>query len=243
MKKALLLLIIFSNLSMGQMEFLTNMPDELTNIPPGTIRINDSLFIDKSPVTHSMYLEMIETIKKGWNYDLILKRDSLSMEEIIDIPMDTLKSEVFLNLVYPEDWFYQDLQKQDYSKYYYRDVEYSRNPVTMATQQQARLFCSWRTNMLYLLQKNDSRYSELPYSKFNYFLSTSEVLKVAKEQFTESKKLKIIDKGPLDVEGLKLRKYYDRGKFILFSDRKFLELTQSSSESETGIFRCMCAVK
>ncbi len=243
MKQLIFILFIFSQLATGQMEFLTRMPNHLGNNPPGTLKLNDSLSIDKSPVTNSMYLEMLESVRNGWNYDLVLQRDSMSINEITRIPMDTVKSEVFLNIVYPKKWLSQNSDFPNFSQHQYTYPEYSESPITEVTQEQARFFCRWRTNMLYLAQKNDPLYKDLSFNKFTYRLITRPELEKAVYVLKEKDDLVELDQDPLSYTRSKLKRFSNKEKLLIFNNNIVRELTIENKSGEEGMFRCICEVK
>jgi len=90
-------------------------------IPPGTLKINDSLFMDKSPVTNIMYYEFLTE----------LERTNPKVLETMSIPTR--------------------LKIEGYSaKTYFFHPKYQYFPVLQITKYQAELYCKWRSDMAQL---------------------------------------------------------------------------------------------
>lgn len=91
-------------------------------IPPGTLKINDSLYTDKSPVTNVMYYEFLRE----------LERMNPEILESMSIPK-RIKIEGYSNKTY---FFYP---------------KYQNFPVLQITKYQADLYCKWRSDRVQLL--------------------------------------------------------------------------------------------
>ena len=134
MKKIVALIIVLnltSQLVSGQNK---------SNIPPGTISLNDSLFIDKEPITNLMFLEYL-TVRH------FLKENGF--ESLSDYHRITEKKLNKIVLLYPS--FLENLNEEGSiltRKNYFKKTEYKYSPVLKISKKQAEDFCSWRTEMV-----------------------------------------------------------------------------------------------
>ncbi len=90
--------------------------------PPGTVKINDTLFIDKTEVANIHWREYLLYLND-------IRKDSFAYEKALP---DTL--------VWIEDSMYNY-----YINYYFRHPSTNNNPVTGVSYEQAVEFCNWRT--------------------------------------------------------------------------------------------------
>ncbi|SFN47164.1 Sulfatase-modifying factor enzyme 1 [Bizionia echini] len=91
-------------------------------IPPGTLKINDSLYIDKSPVTNIMYQELVNTLK----------------ENTEESPMTLVFSE---GINKNGNWINQ----------YSKNPKYQFFPMLHITREQAEYYCKWRSEKVQFL--------------------------------------------------------------------------------------------
>ncbi len=224
--------------------------------PPGTYKINDSLYIDQMPVTNIMYLEFLESLLSFWSlekheelktsprfnrkktkeivYDYNAKPTSLLTEMSIN---DTLKINDSLKASLEYLWH----------------PKYSDHPVLQITKEQAEMYCLWRTDMvmyLYATAKNEKRRNKHPRETI-YRLPSQEELLNAKNYFKKHEEFtKTTEKSPLNINF----------KDIKFSRLIFLNISEYTRDSipygtnwknktptifpndYTG-FRCICEVK
>ncbi|MDT0678072.1 SUMF1/EgtB/PvdO family nonheme iron enzyme [Autumnicola musiva] len=154
------------------------------NTPPGTIQLEDNLYIDKTPVTNLMFMEFLKSLDRYWNLE---KHDSIqkmakygfdgseiknflskNVQERVGIKNDSL-------LTIGEDLNFED---------YINDPFYDYHPVIQITKAQAQFFCLWRTDMVMLSYaykaKNPTERKKFP-SKVNYRLPAISELKKAVE--------------------------------------------------------------
>ncbi|MDD4150014.1 MAG: SUMF1/EgtB/PvdO family nonheme iron enzyme [Bacteroidales bacterium] len=100
-------------------------------IPPGTVKINDSLYIDKTEVQNIDYIEFVYWTQKEYGLD---------SEEYSSILPDTLVWKVQYN--------------EPMIQLYFRHPAYQKHPVVGVSFEQANRYCQWRTDrvneMLYL---------------------------------------------------------------------------------------------
>lgn len=241
MKQFLLFfLIVFSTATKAQ---------ELLEIPPGTIKINDSLFIDKGPIDNIMYLEFTKKVKEFWSLTL---HDSLKSLELINIDKSLLSEKLNpdqSNKIYDQIINVKDLKISDEIDlyYYFNHPTYSYHPVLGISKEQAQLYCLWRTDMVNLRWSTILKNEQKKYPKIKYRIPTMEEYKLAKKVFREDDKLLIINKNsPLEIDLETQRK---KDNFILYNsseysatDKKFKENSISSDNTYT-FFRCICEVQ
>ena len=160
--------------------------------PPGTVRLNDSIFIDANPVTNLMYLEFYESVESFWTLsvsDSLKKISKFGVEKVYmtehfeSLPTDsTLFKKISPNFysqagnINMETYF-------SYTKYYYF-------PIVNISKVQAELYCKWRTDlvnlMLSIISKNKEQRNKFPY-KFVYRLPTQAEFELAQLKFGFSK--------------------------------------------------------
>jgi formylglycine-generating enzyme required for sulfatase activity len=97
----------------------------VTVIPPGTVRVNDTLFIDSREVNNIGWRSYV-------SYLLRVKKDTQAYENALP---DTL--------VWSTSEFYDPM-----SEYYYAHPRFNNYPAVGVSYEQAINFCSWRTYMV-----------------------------------------------------------------------------------------------
>lgn len=145
--------------------------------PPNTLKINDSLYIDQSPVTNLMYLEFLDMAGRYWNYtfhDTINKiLPSKLNNELLTKNMNKKESrdlKEYLQL--PE---YKNVEDYLGSHSYLRNSKYVNAPVVFIHKKQAELYCLWRSDMVnIMLNKKNKKTTEIEY--VNYRLPTESEL-------------------------------------------------------------------
>jgi hypothetical protein len=160
--------------------------------PPGTIKLNDSLYIDKTPVSNHSYLEFLSFIERSYSQKV---RDSLKKFPRYDVLSDEFQEFVKSN-VDKEKELYQEMLipkhmhiSWDMSQFEYQHHPYYRNhPVVNVTTTQAQTFCEWRTDMVmlnYAINSRDEKQRSKYYSKIQYRLPSPEEWEMAMEYFSE----------------------------------------------------------
>ncbi|WP_405199137.1 SUMF1/EgtB/PvdO family nonheme iron enzyme [Christiangramia sp. LLG6405-1] len=171
MKKILLLILV---LNLTPMILLGQ---KKSNIPPGTIQLNDSIFMDKAPITNIMFLEYLTAKhflrKKGF--------DSFSeYYKTVDIKPDRL------TVLYPS--FLKNLNKDESfltEKNYFENSKYKYSPVLRISKRQAQDYCKWRTEMVQYHRVNKNKTA---IQNIKYRLPTKEELTTSKEFFSQLNK-------------------------------------------------------
>ena len=125
-------------------------------MPPGTIRLTDSLYIDKFPVRVGDYIEFLNSIRFFYNtalHDSIKKMPSFGLTD-----MDIMGlREVFLgdSLEYIQmltrTWitYSNDERKYDVD-YHLKSKRFTNYPIINVSYRQMIHYCSWRTDMVKL---------------------------------------------------------------------------------------------
>lgn len=115
-KKLLLLLSVFTLLCSG---IKKNTP-----ALPGTVKFNDTLYVDKTEISNFAYLEYLSDIK--------IRHGENSAEYTAALPDTTV-------------WRQVQSYNEPYVMYYFRHVAYRNFPVVGVNYEQATAYCKWRT--------------------------------------------------------------------------------------------------
>jgi formylglycine-generating enzyme required for sulfatase activity len=228
---------------------------KILEIPPGTIKINDTLFIDKAPIDNLMYSEFIRNVQKLWTYTL---RDSLKSLELEDIDRSLLthsldknqNEEIFERVTIVEDL---QLPKNVDIYSYFNHPQYIYHPLIGISKDLAQLYCQWRTDMVNLRWSTELQDANLKYHKIKYRLPTPKEYELAKEYFSNHDQfVSINEKSPLKIDLKALQK---EDNFILFKNPEFTSTDQyfindsvhlegTSEQMENLVFsRCICEVQ
>lgn len=241
------ILIIFISFSVSAQKLL--------EIPPGTIKVNDTLFIDKAPVDNLMYAEFIDNVEELWTYTLSDSLKSLELENIdkslLTSSLDKTQNKAIFNRV----TIAQDIQlpkKVDiYS--YFNYPQYKHNPVIGISKDLAQLFCQWRSDMVNLRWSTELKEGDPQYYKIKYRLPTPNEYRLAKKYFSDKDSFLVInEKSPLKID---LEELHKEDKFILSKNPEFTSTKQHfkdepiksektfHTEERFIFFRCICEVQ
>lgn len=221
------------------------LSQDWVEVPPGTSRITDNLYIDQVPVTNLMYLEFLRSADNFWSPEM--------HQTIKDLP----KFGVTKNL--QED---NKIQKgpEGFDSYLSRpsnweEIRHPNNkydPMVQITKREAELFCRWRTDMVMLRWATEAKTSaereKFP-EKIKYRLPTREEIEMAKIHFSERNEFEVMNENsPAD-----LKSEEGQPKFMLYNLYEFTRdgLYGASSEKATPVlfpnentgFRCICEVE
>lgn len=215
--------------------------------PPGTIKVNNSLYIDKAPIDNLMYLEFIMSVEYLWNYTL---NDSLKSLKLKDINKSLLSSSLNPNenkRIYDEINFVEDIKisSKVHINDYFNHPHYYNHPVVGIKKNLAQLYCIWRTDMVNMLWSQKIKGFKKQYKKIKYRLPTIKEYETARKTFQTNKKLFIFDKSsPLDLNFKSIR---NKDVFALYNASEFTSsknyLTQNLSnknKEKYTFFRCVC---
>lgn len=120
--------------------------------PPGTVRLNDNLFIDATEVANIHWREFL-----AW-HELIAK-DSVAYQK--NLP-DTMVWQKIFSITGP------------YQEYYFRHPAYNYYPLVGITFEQAISFCKWRSDRVNELFERAPKLNPFPNKKYRYRLPTEE---------------------------------------------------------------------
>lgn len=257
---ALTLLFITSSCSLFKP---VNSSDPYTidpSTPPGTIRLTESLYIDRVPVTNLMYSEFLENIENYWSLE--------KHEKIKEFPRYGLKKDsVFIpwtgntrlymeaNHQDPEEMITTKLSMGNYAS----SPFFQWHPVVNISREQAELYCLWRTdlaNSVYAIKsKNASRRSRFPY-QVKFRLPTEREMIAAQNKLEREYKLtKYQDQiyAYTGDFGLFRRMQDNKGQMTILEIKEIAQDTTynamldrrlsyyDQNELKTG-FRCICEI-
>ncbi|SCY14702.1 Sulfatase-modifying factor enzyme 1 [Nonlabens sp. Hel1_33_55] len=177
-----LLLIIFTLLLISCNSKKNLTPEALEvnaiDVPPGTIKVNDTLYVDRVPVTNLMYNEFLDNLENYWS---MKKHERMQFYPRYDLSQDTVfqpwtgNTRLYMEATYedPKATVNKQLKLGEYSK----NPRYSYHPVINISKFQAELFCLWRSdlsNAVYAIRsKSENKRARFPF-KVNYRLPTQE---------------------------------------------------------------------
>jgi hypothetical protein len=207
-------------------------------IPPGTLKLNDSVFIDKSPVSNIMFSEYLNVRKvlknKGYNsfneFTAETNESGFPLEfRILRIPSPLLIE------FYANDNF---LNKKGYAT----ESKYTDFPVLNVPKTTAMDYCKWRTEMVAHLWMYDEKYATVKdlAKKIVYRLATKEELLNASSIYSNSGNL-VTFKGKL----LKIKEEIQSNKFSVFPISEMTlsdEFFNDQEDYEYIGFRCICEI-
>ncbi|SFC95942.1 Sulfatase-modifying factor enzyme 1, partial [Zunongwangia mangrovi] len=233
MKKILVTILVFiltSTLVKSQ---------EILVAPPGTIFLEDSLYIDKAPVTNKMFLEYLTAKhflrRKGFN-------SFSEFHESTDQKFDKIIT------LYPS--FLKNLKKEKSlltKKGYFENIKYEYSPVLRISKEQAKDFCTWRTEMVeYLWLNMDKPVTQ----SIQYRLPRKDELILAQKIFSKRKIFKF-DNGRNPTKFKTDKKISD---FIKYNISEFTISEEIFGDNWKGIspidfpnevtgFRCVCEIQ
>lgn len=228
---------------------------KILEIPPGTIRLNDTLFIDKAPVDNLMYAEFIDNVEELWTYTLSDSLKSLELENIDKSLLNNTLDENQNKEIFNRVTIAQNIQlskKVDIYNYF-NHPQYKHHPVIGISKDLAQLFCQWRTDMVNLRWSTELKDGDSKYYKIKYRLPSPQEYREVKDYFSEKDQLLVLnEKSPLKIDLEELR---ENEKFILFKNPEFTSKNQYSTENLINsrekeneyqkyiFFRCICEVQ
>lgn len=210
--------------------------------PPGTIKLNDSLYIDSTPITNVMFIEYL-TAK-----DFLKKKGFESYKNFSETHPETVYSvDVLEEFDYPSPFLINITPSSKYlkRKKYHVDTLYLDHPVLNIAKEQAIDFCQWRTEVvkdLWLHQEDDEGKKDLA-TKIRYRLPSRNELLEAKNWFRTKNEL-------INFKDQKLLKtyfeYYPKGYRTLpileFTKADDLFINEGVNKRKFIGFRCVCEI-
>ncbi len=161
-------------------------------IPPGTIKLNDTLFIDVNPVTNIAYREFVSFLEISYSQ---VVRDSLKNIPYYGLNYEQFK--IFMRRSGNDADFHSRMQIRTNQKLswamsmdeYINSPTYNYNPVVFVSYSQANEFCKWRTDVVHLKYTIDSKNEKQRqkyYTKIKYRLPTPDEWDLAMNKFSEN---------------------------------------------------------
>lgn len=111
-------------------------------VPPGTVKYNDTLFVDETEISNFSWQEYEIWIKEKYGKN--------SPEHLAVLP-DTLI------------WKGKGYDNEPYVKYYYRHSAYRDYPVVGISYEQAIAYCKWRTDMVKMFMAKKGKYGPVDF--------------------------------------------------------------------------------
>lgn len=151
MKRILLLFCFITSLSfINEKKYI----HDKISAPPGTVPLNDSLFIDKWEVSNIAWKEFV--------YFILYENKDLDLYKKMLPDTTVWRTQLFNNSVFVD--------------FYFRHPDYNAYPVVGVSYEQALAFCNWRTERVNELLE---RTPKSPYSKILYRLPTKKEWELA----------------------------------------------------------------
>jgi hypothetical protein len=205
-------------------------------IPPGTIKLNDSLYIDKAPVTNLMFLEYL-TIKhalenKGYSSFSKFAKDTNEKGFPKNLTTIIEPAPVLIE-------FYSNNKYLERTGYGWKN-RYRYHPVLNISKNQAIDYCQWRSEMVSHLWSNHDDYSSVKNlsDKISYRLATNNELILATSFFSN---LNLIVESREEL--LKMKQEKEITAFTILSINEMTLSDQLFNEQlnfEFTGFRCVC---
>jgi hypothetical protein len=229
-------------------------------IPPLTIKLNDSIFIDVAPVDNLMYSEFLTHLKFFWTERI---HDSIKKMPNFGVTKD-MAYKVFENIpnnnqlwvsqkIPPNLMVNNSINSNDYLEH----PKYSFYPAVNISKEQAALYCKWRTDVVKLNwalnTKNLKKRRKNPLD-FIYRLPTKKELLTAISKFGYSNSTHKKDLMPLSPYRTKYKSRYNKALFYKDRISEFVldslpfgsnwrkKESFNTPNDYTG-FRCVCYVK
>ena len=120
--------------------------------PPGTVKLNDNLFFDKTEIGNVDWRIYEEWLRNNSNNSIVVLQN---------IPDSTV-------------WITDNTTSSPYTNYYYRHPSFNNYPVVGVSYEQAIAFCKWRSDRVNELLAKDPKQNPFPSKKYRYRLPTVE---------------------------------------------------------------------
>lgn len=129
--------IIFISIGIAFLLFLNAGQKQKQTPPPGTVKINDTLFADETEVSNFSWLEYVYYNERKYGKN--------SPEHIASLPDTTV-------------WRQKGSYNEPYVQYYFRHVAYRDYPVVGVSYEQAKAYCVWRSERVnYFMNIKDGK--------------------------------------------------------------------------------------
>lgn len=216
-------------------------------VPPGTIKLNDSLYIDQAPVGNLMFLEFIDRVKRVRKFVHTAPSQRVKPHITTTYALATSLSSLEIDSIYNRIKTAEVEKGRFSSENYLEHPNFSNMPVLDIPEDLAALFCKWRTDMVALLwaQKTKDQ-PQLLIPKIRYRIPTKEELELAYKTFDAAGRLKIsTENSPLKMESS-----YDKVNFQVYrlpeytsGNKNYLAKGLDANRKGFTGFRCICEYK
>jgi len=196
MKRRSTILISILLLSLTALHLFSNNSEdkpqrEDKEAPPGTIKLSENLYIDKSPVSNASYMEFLSFVKRSYSQNI---RDTLKNFPLYGITHEEFEYYIKQNAT--DDGLYDKMSipenmhiSWDMNQFeYLHHPYYEKHPVVNITPTQVKTFCEWRTDMVmlfYAVNSKDKEKRTKYYTKIKYRLPTKEEWILAMKTFSD----------------------------------------------------------
>jgi formylglycine-generating enzyme required for sulfatase activity len=211
--------------------------------PPGTIKFNDSLYIDSTPITNYMFIEYL-TAK-----DFLDKKGFESYKDFSEAHPGVIYSDVVMKeFDCPSPFLINIAPSSNYlkRKNYHIDTLYLDHPVLTVTKEQAIDYCQWRTEVvqdLWIYHQDQENKKDLA-TRIRYRLPSKTELLDAKNWFSTTNEL-------INYKDQKLLKtlfeYHPKGYRVLpiseFTEDDNLFINEGVKRRKFIGFRCVCEIR
>ena len=208
-------------------------------VPPGTMKLQDSLYIDNAPVTNMMFLEYL-TAKHS-----LRERGFTKFSELQNSSREQFDAIITM---YPT--FLKNLNQDESiltKRHYFENIKYKYSPVLRISKEQAIDFCNWRTEMVMYLW---SRMKKSDIRNIKYRLPSKSELVSAKEHFASLDQLRIDDgRNPMKFKTDKIVTDFIIYNISEFTDSEefygenWKKSTPANSPNDVTGFRCICEIQ
>ncbi len=245
--------------SCGPINTNLNLQEETEDpsVPPGTVKLTETLYIDRVPVTNMMYGEFLDHLEKYWS---LKKHEEMKTYANYGLDADTVfapyngSTRLLMSAQVDPYLFVQPkLDVNNYMSHSY----YQWHPVVHASQEQAALFCKWRTDMVNAVygirSRKEGQRSNYP-AKVNYRLPSENEMKGAQNLLDKKLQLLTYQDDIYSYYGdfFKFKRIQDETHMAVFEMKElskngaYFPLYKALSyyeadELNTG-FRCICEV-
>jgi formylglycine-generating enzyme required for sulfatase activity len=230
------------------------------DVPPGTIKVNDSTCMDRVPVTNGMYNEFLNNLENHWS---LKKHDRMQNYPRYKLSKDTVfqpwtgNTRLYMEATFqnPKEVLEQQLQLGNYSK----NPNYNYHPAVGLNKSQAELFCLWRSdlaNAVYAMRsRSKSKREKYPY-KVTYRLPTEAEMLSAERELKSRDRLRYYQDDIFSTRSsdLTFRELQENGNLIIMELNEIgaantyrplfnTPVEYYDNQSLKTAFRCVCEVQ
>lgn len=188
------------------------------SLPPGTIRLTDSLYIDKYPVKVADYIEFLNSIRRFYNnalHDSIQKMPLYGLTNVDIMGMQEIfkgDSMLYVRML-TRTWITYSNDERRYDvDYHLKSSKFYDYPIINISFSQMRKYCEWRTDMVKLhyaaLCKTEKQRRKYPMNFVYRMVKRKEWESVLGEYFYDVKMIKEEDQKNSNVPKNIVKPYF-----------------------------------